>query len=81
MSEKKTKKAPAEKAPRGPTISPEEFVVGWQKCETLAEAREKLGSGASSRAGRMRKAGVKLKVFAPGRSPIDAKALNALIKE
>lgn len=76
MSEKKLKK-PA--APRGPTITPEAFVVGWQKCESLAEAREKLGNGASSRAGRMRKAGVKLKEFAPGRQPIDAKALNALI--
>lgn len=76
MAEKKTKKAVA---PRGPMISPEDFVVGWQKCGSLAEAREKLGNGASARAGRMRKAGVKLQQFAPGRLPIDAKALNALI--
>lgn len=77
MSEKKTKKP---SAPRGPTVSPEDFVVGWQKATSLAEAREKLGSGASSRAQRMRKAGVKLQQFAPGRMPLDVAALNKLIK-
>lgn len=80
MSEKKAKAPKTEKAPRLPTISPEDFVTGWQKCSSLAEAREKLGAGASSRAGRMRKAGVKLQEFAPGRKAIDVKALNALIK-
>jgi len=77
MSEKKTKKAPS--AERAPTITPADFVVGWQKCASLTEAREKLGSGASARAQRMRKAGVKLQAFASGRTPIDVKALNALI--
>jgi hypothetical protein len=82
MAEKKKaeKKDGTPRAPRSPSVAPEVFVAEWQKCESLADAREKLGNGASSRAQRLRKAGVKLRAFAPGRHPIDVKALNALIK-
>lgn len=76
-----TKKIKNDGAERTPTVSAEEFVVAWQAAENLAAAKETLGAGASSRAQRMRKAGVKLKKFPSSRAPIDVKALNALIKE
>lgn len=75
----KTKKNGEPRAPAGPKVPAEEFVVAWQAAESLAEARTKLGPGASSRAARFRKAGVKLKEFPGGGRRIDVKALNALI--
>ena len=66
-------------APRAPSISPEDFVTKWQGCSTNAEAKAALGPGASSRAKRMRDAGVKLKALAGSHKRINAGALNALI--
>lgn len=77
MAEKK-KKDPT--TPRVPAIDAETFVKTWQKAKSAGEARELLGAGASGRAQRMRKAGVKLKEFPAGRKPLDVKGLNALIK-
>lgn len=65
--------------PTGPSIPAVDFVKAWQAAGSLEEARKTLGDGASSRAARMRKAGVKLKEFAGGGRKLDVAALNALI--
>ncbi len=74
MSKKKAQKSSNSR------VSPEEFVTTWQSCESAAEAKEKLGIGASGRAARYRKAGVDLKMFPRSGRRIDVKALNALLK-
>ena len=81
MAKKKAERKPVDpNAKRAGALTPEEFVMAWQKCESNAQANEAIGLGASARAARLRKAGVKLRKFSPGRAPLDVKALNALIK-
>ena len=79
MAKKKSESNGAPRSPAKPSVPVESFVVAWQACATLAEAKEKLGDGASSRAARLRKEGVKLKEMAGSRKKIDVAALNALI--
>lgn len=77
MAEKKSSKPRA--TPAAPSVPATEFVQKWQAAKSLAEAKAALGDGASSRAARMRKAGVNLKEFAGGGRKLDVAALNKLI--
>lgn len=81
MAEKAKKKNGEPRKAPAPSVPAEEFVVAWQAAATLSEAKEKLGDGASSRAARLRKAGVKLKKLSSGRGKLDVDALNDLINE
>lgn len=76
---KLTKKNGEPRKPPAPSVPAKDFVMAWQAATSLAEAKSKLGGGASSRAARMRKVGVKLKEFSGGGRPLDVAALNALI--
>lgn len=80
MAEKKStkKNGEARKAP-APSIPAEEFVTKWEAAANLAEAKKVLGDGASSRAARMRAAGVPLKEMAGGGRKMNVTALAALI--
>ena len=69
-------------------VSDKEFVLAWQRAESLLEAAEAVGSDrlyTSLRASKLRKAGVPLKMFRRGRPPgsgkrVDVEALSALVK-
>ena len=68
------------------TITDEQFVKAWQAGASVTAVAEKLGTSyisTSQRAGKLRKAGVKLKEMARGSGnrarTVDAKALNKLI--
>lgn len=74
------KKAKSERKAPSPSVPAVEFVQKWQAAKSLAEAKAALGDGASSRAARMRKAGVNLKQFEGGGRKLDVEALNKLIK-
>lgn len=74
---KKTPKDPsAPRKPSRPAMTNEDFVRAWQGCTSTADAK-KLGLS-SSRAKKLREAGVKLKALTGGRAPLDVAALNAL---
>lgn len=75
-----SKKKKAEGESSAPRVGAEEFVTTWQKCKTLAEAKEKLGRFASSRATRFRSQGVDLQKFTADRT-LDYGALKKLAKE
>lgn len=79
MADKAKKKNGEPRKAPAPSAPAEEFVVAWQSATSLTEAKEKLGGGASSRAARLRKAGVKLKKLSSGRGKLDVAALNDLI--
>lgn len=79
-NEKKARKPRDPNKPAAPVVPAATFVKTWQGATSLAEARATLGAGASSRAARMRKAGVKLKEFSGGGRALDIAALNALIE-
>jgi hypothetical protein len=79
MAEKKAKKSGEPRKTPEPSVPATEFVQKWQGAKSLADAKTLLGDGASSRAARMRKAGVKLKEFAGGGRKLDVAGLNALI--
>lgn len=78
MAEEKKKSTKPRKTP-APSVPAVEFVKAWQGAANLTEAKAKLGDGASSRAARMRKAGINLKEFEGGGRKLDVAALNALI--
>lgn len=66
---------------RKPKVSNEDFVVAWQRGESIDAVAKALGchvSGVRGRANRLRKAGVPLKEFPRGRQRIDVQALKAL---
>jgi len=83
MAEKKSKSANGtpRTTPNKPAVPAMEFVKTWQASASLDEAKAKLGEGASSRAARMRKEGVKLKEMPGGGRKLDVAALNAIIDE
>lgn len=62
-------------------MAAEEFVRAWQRCATSREARDAIGPYATSRAKRMRDAGVKLKEFPREGARIDVAALNEIVDE
>jgi len=69
-------------------ISHEDFVRIWQAANSAEEARDAMGlsySGCTQRATQLRKRGVRLKKFAPGRGPgvseVDVERLNRLCVE
>ena len=59
------------------------FVKAWAKAGSVADVAAKVGmayGSAQSRAGYLRKAGVKLPKFARSRREIDVVGLNALLR-
>lgn len=74
-----TKKNGAPRKAPEPSVPAVEFVQKWEAATSLADAKAKLGDGASSRAARMRAAGIPLKEFAGGGRKLDVNALAALI--
>lgn len=65
-------------------VSNRQFVTTWQKADSVNAAAEALGmkpATASSRARRLRKAGVDLKKMSRGPEAIDVSGLNELIME
>jgi hypothetical protein len=64
-------------------VSDVTFVKAWAKAESVTDVAAKLGmayGSAQSRAGYLRKAGVKLPKFARSRREIDVAGLNALLR-
>ena len=62
----------------------EQFVRVWQAASGVKEVADAFGvtpSSARVRAYRLRRAGVKLKRFKPGRRPLDVERLNRVIEE
>jgi hypothetical protein len=74
-----TKKNGAPRKAAAPAISSVDFVKAWEGAASLADAKKALGPGASSRATRLRNAGVPLKEFAGAGRKTDVAALAALI--
>lgn len=71
------------------TVSPEEFVTIWEKCDSLEQVAKELTKKtgktytramASSRASEYRHNGVKLKTMESGRTRIKADHLNKIIQ-
>jgi hypothetical protein len=54
MAKTKERKPRDPNMKRASNLTPEEFVVAWEKCKTNAEANSNIGAGASARASRMR---------------------------